>query len=139
LKNLMQKSALKRFFDHFKRTKLRASSIVEVIVALAICMIIFMISMSVIVNSQRSNNIRLKQKAQFILSVVNGNIQQEDTTFDNGSLRLETTFQKNDTISGVSKVSYLVFDNSSHLLGMKVIWVATDSLSNTGSVIGNNN
>jgi len=135
----MIKSALKRFFDHIKRTKLRASSIVEVIVALAICMIIFMISMSVIVNSQRSNNIRLKQKAQFILSVINGNIQEKDTTFDNESLRLKTTVQKNDTISGVSKVNYSVFDNSGHLLGMKVIWVATDILSKNEVEIGNNN
>lgn len=139
MKNLMPKSVPKRFFDHFKRTKLRASSIVEVIVALAICMIIFMISMSVIVNSQRSNNIRLKQKAQFILSEINGNIQEKDTTFDNGSLRLQTTIQKNDTISEVSKVNYSVFDNSGHLLGMKVIWVATDQLSNIETKIENIN
>lgn len=135
----MLKSAQKRFFDYFKRTKLRASSIVEVTVALAICMIIFMISMSVIVNSQRSNNIRLKQKAQFVLSVINGNIQEKDTTFDNESLRLITTVQKNDTISGVSRVNYSVFDNSNHLIGMKVIWVATDILSNTDVEVGNNN
>lgn len=135
----MLKFVQKSFFNYFKRTKLMASSIVEVIVALAICMIIFMISMSVIVNSQRSNNIRLKQKAQFILSVINGNIQEKDTTFDNGSLRLKTTVQKNDTISGVSSVSYSVFDNSNHVLGMKVIWVATDKLPDTGAEIGNNN
>lgn len=135
----MRRSVPKRFFDHLKQTKLRASSIVEVIVALAICMILFMISMSVIVNSQRSNNIRLKQKAQFVLSAINGNIQEKDTTFDNESLRLKTTVQKNDTISGVSKVSYSVFDNSGHLLGMKVIWVATDILSKNEVEIGNNN
>lgn len=125
----MQRSALKKYIDYFKREKLHASSIVEVIVALAICMIIFGISMSVIVNSQRSNNIRLKQKAQFILSTIDANTLKQDSSLENGSLRLEANIQKNDTIPGVSRISYSVFDNAGHKLGMKVIWLATDKLS----------
>lgn len=124
----MQRSVLKNYIDYLKKTKFRASSIVEVIVALAICMVIFGISISVIVNSQRSNNIRLKQKAQFILSTIDANTLKQDSSLENGSLRLEATIQKNDTIPGVSRISYSIFDNAGHKLGMKVIWSATDKL-----------
>lgn len=127
----MGRYVLRKFFKHCTRRKLRASSIVEVIVALAICMIIFMISMSVIINSQRSNNIRLKQKAQFRLSTIDVNNLQQDTTFENGSLRLESSIQINDTIPGVSSISYSVYDNAGHKIGMKVIWFATNKLSDT--------
>jgi len=125
----MQRYALKRFFDHFKQKKLSASSIVEVIVALAICITIFLISMTVITNSQRSNNIRLKQKAQFILSTIDANNILQSTSFDNGSLRLETNIQENDTIPDIRIISYSVFDNAGHKLGMKVIWLTADKLS----------
>lgn len=125
----MQKYALKRFFDYFKQKKFRASSIVEVIVALAICITIFLISMTVIINSQRSNNIRLKQKAQLILSTVGADNQLQDASFDNGSLRLETDIQEKDTIPDIRIVSYSVFDNAGHKLGMKVIWIPVDKLS----------
>jgi hypothetical protein len=134
----MQRSVLKRFIKYINPKKFRASSIIEVIVALAICMIIFGISMSVIVNSQRSNNIRLKQKAQFILSMVDLNTLKQDSSLENGSLRLEATIQKNDTIPGVSKISYSVFDNVGHLIGMKVVWIATDKLSGAGTEVYEN-
>ena len=125
----MKRYALKRFFDQLKHRKLHASSIVEVIVALAICLIIFMISMSVILNSQRSNNIRLKQKAQFVLSAIDANNLPENASFDKGSLQLEKNIQENDTIPGVSVISYSIYDNAGHKLAMKVFWLATENLS----------
>jgi len=127
----MRKYVLRKSFKLCTRKKFRASSIIEVIVALAICMIIFVIATSVIVNSQRSNNIRLKQKAQFILSTIEATTLTQDSTLDNGSLRIEKTVQKNDTIEGVSKISYSVLDNAGHRLGMKLIWLATEEISDT--------
>ncbi|HLN74515.1 MAG TPA: hypothetical protein VK205_14580 [Prolixibacteraceae bacterium] len=124
----MQKSALRKFINSLVKKKLFASTIVEVIVALAICMIIFLIAMNVIVNSQRSNNIRLKQKAQFILSTLNADVQNPDSVFENGSLHLETIQQFNDTIPGVCRLNYVVMDNAGHVLATKVIWLATDQL-----------
>jgi type II secretory pathway pseudopilin PulG len=134
----MRKPVLKNYIDFLKKKKLRASSIVEVIVALAICMILFAISMSVIVNSQRSNNIRLKQKAQFILSTIDANTLKQDSNLENGSLRLEATIQKNDTIAGVSRITYSIFDNAGHRIGMKVIWLAIDKLSHSETEISKN-
>lgn len=125
----MQKSVLKKFIESFIHKKSRASSIVEVIVALAICLIIFLISMSVIVNSQRSNNIRLKQKAQFILSTIDSDSLFQGTNQDYGSLRIEKSIQECDTIEGLSIISYSAFDNAGHKIGMKVIWVATAEIS----------
>jgi hypothetical protein len=113
--------------------RVRASSIVEVIVALAICMIIFGISISVILNSQRSNSIRLKQKAQFILSVIDMNRIKRDSSFENGSLRLEASVQEFDTIPGVSRIHYLVIDNAGHQLGMKVVWLPVNQLTGSGA------
>jgi type II secretory pathway pseudopilin PulG len=115
-----------------------ASSIIEVIVALAICMIIFGIAMSVIVKSQQSNNIRLKQKAQFILTTIDTDTLKQSSGLENGSLSLEAIVHKNDTIPGVSIISYSVFDNTGHKLGMKVIWLATDKLSDMETEIYKN-
>jgi len=101
-------------------------------------MIIFGISMSVIVNSQRSNNIRLKQKAQFILSTIDANTINQDSSYEKGSLRLESFIQKNDTIQGISRISYMVLDNAGHKIGMRVIWLASGKLSATGKQIYKN-
>lgn len=109
--------------------KLRASSMVEVLVALSICLIIFMIAMSVLMNSQRSNNIRLKQKAQFILSTVEVDSLRKNISFDKGALRLECIIRNNDTIPGVSIIGCSVFYNANHRLGMKELWVRTDQIS----------
>lgn len=103
-----------------------ASSLVEVIVALTICMIIFLIAMSVILQSQKSNNVRLRQKAQFLLSGIEFSKLLKDSLTEDGSLRIEKITLTNDTLEGISQVNFLVLDNSGHLLGQKVIWIESD-------------
>jgi hypothetical protein len=70
--------------------------------------------------------------------MVDLNTLKQDSSLENGSLRLEATIQKNDTIPGVSKISYSVFDNVGHLIVMKVVWIATDKLSGAGTEVYEN-
>ena len=121
----MENFVLKKFIKSYKR-KMPASSLVEVIVALTICMIIFLIAMSVILQSQKSNSIRLRQKAQFLLSGIEFSKLLKDSLTEDGSLRIEKITLTNDTLEGISQVNFLVLDNSGHLLGQKVIWIESD-------------
>lgn len=126
--NQLRNAVLKKFINSYKR-KVPASSLVEVIVALTICMVIFLIAMSVILQSQKSNNVRLRQKALFLLSGIEITKLGKDSVVHDGSLRIEKITLTNDTLEGVSQVNVMVLDNLGHLLGQKVIWVKASQTS----------
>lgn len=76
--------------------------------------------------SQKSNNIRLKQKAQFMLSNIEISKLENDSLPADGSLRMERTIVKNDTLEGLSQVEFSVVDNQGHRVAQKVMWIKTD-------------
>ena len=61
---------VKNVFWKFFKKQIKASSVLEVIIALTICMIIFSIAMRTILNLQSSNNIITEQKAEILVNMV---------------------------------------------------------------------
>jgi hypothetical protein len=129
----MQKYVLKSFINFTFRTKIRSSSIIEVVVALSICMIIFFISMTVILNCRKSNDIRLRQEAQLILSTFNENLIQNDSVFVSKKFFLETIIHECDTIPGIYQINFCIFNLANQKLGMKTIWTTSEHLKITNN------
>lgn len=88
----MGKSVCLRFFN----IKIPGSTVLEVIVSLTICMIIFTISMRVILNIQTNNNIETKQRAILLASrdrIWDDPISEDlskDYVIEDGNLLLES-------------------------------------------------
>jgi len=127
----MQKYVLKKF----TKTKLLSSSITEVVVALSICMIIFFISMTVIMNSQKNNNILSKQEAQLIISTVDEYSLSNDSIDISNKLILKTDIQESDSYPGLYKLNFAIYNRTNQRLAMKTVWTSSDNIP----VISNRN
>jgi len=114
---------MRKFIKNIKKRKITGSTIVEVLVALTICMIIFSISLSIISKSQKNSNVRLKQKASLLLSNITENNLDEYRNFDSHEFTLSVDTEKNDSIKGICKVTLSVYDSEGKVLGKKIFLV----------------
>ena len=64
----MEKNVFLKFTKKSAERKLQASTLIEVIISLAICLIIFSVSMRFILNIRLNDNLASKQKAELLLS-----------------------------------------------------------------------
>ena len=122
---------MRKFIKNIK-TRIIGSTIVEVIVALIICMIIFSISASIILKSRISNNISLKQKASLVLSNISRNNLDEYVNFNSPEFTLSVDKEENDSIQDVYKVTISVFDSEGKVLGEKILLINNYNDGNTG-------
>ncbi|HBL77428.1 MAG: hypothetical protein A2W90_21335 [Bacteroidetes bacterium GWF2_42_66] len=111
---------MKKFFKAYNRQKLIASSVMEVIVALIVCMIIFSISTSIILKSQKSNNISLKQKARLTLTNITRNNWEEYADFNCQGFEISVVSEENDSMQNICRVIVSACDNEGRMLGEKV-------------------
>ena len=122
---------MRKFIKNIK-TRIIGSTIVEVIVALIICMTIFSISVSIILKSRISNNISLKQKASLVLSNISRNNLDEYVNFNSPEFTLSVDKEENDSIQDVYKVTISVFDSEGKVLGEKILLINNYNDGNTG-------
>lgn len=106
----MGKSACLKYFN----PKVQGSSILEVIVSMTICMIIFTISMRVILNIQSNNNLETKQRAILLGSrdmTWNDPVSAEIVKgifFEDGNLELQSDTSTMDLMPELELVTQLV-------------------------------
>ncbi len=122
---------MRKFIKNIK-TRVIGSTIVEVIVALIICMTIFSISVSIILKSRISNNISLKQKASLVLSNITRDNLDEYMNFNSPEFTLSVDTEENDSIQDVYKVTISVFDSEGKVLGEKILLINNYNDGNTG-------
>ena len=114
---------MKKFIKTYRKQKLRASTIVEVIVALIICMIVFTISMTIVLKSQKNNNISSKQKAQLILSNFSRKNLDIISNSESDQLKVSINSTKIDTLQDTQKIIVSIVDNMGKTVGSKTIWM----------------
>ncbi len=106
----MGKNVCWRFFD----IKIPGSTVLEVIVSLTICMIIFTISMRVILNIQTNHNIETKQRAVLLTSrdrIWDDSVSvglSNDHVIEDGNLQLESDTLPDDQFPDLVQVTQIV-------------------------------
>ncbi len=103
--------------------KLSGSSIMEVIIALAICLIIFFISIAIISRSYKDNNVILRYKANFILSNITDDNFEEYEGFDKDGIKLSVKMEESDTIQNIATVKIYAHSYAGKLIGKKVFLI----------------
>ena len=111
---------MKSCFKIKNASTLVASSVMEVVVALIICMILFSISTNIILKNQRSNNIVLKYKAKLILSSITRNNIDEYANYNVPGIVISVTKVRNDSLKNICSITVSVCDHEKRILCEKI-------------------
>ncbi len=97
----------KNVFLKFTKRKLQASTLIEVIVSLAICLIIFSVSIRFILNIRLNDNLETKQKAELLLSCPTDSITGPgpDQAADSSNLVLQADTATDSIYTGLKRVT----------------------------------
>ncbi len=102
--------------------KERGASLIEVIVALVICMIVFVLSTNILLKNEQTNNVRLKQKALLILSPqLYKEGSSEIDEYMGFKIYVETNI--NDSISILKDLYVIAKDNNGKILAKRFVIV----------------
>lgn len=98
--------------------KERGSSLIEVIIALVICMIIFILSTNILLKNEQTNNVRLKQKALLVLSpqLFNEGSSEVDNYL---GLKIHIETDTNDSIPNLKNLHMIAKDNNGKILAKR--------------------
>ncbi len=91
--------------------------------------------MTVIMNSQKNNNILSKQEAQLIISTVDEYSLSNDSIDISNKLILKTDIQESDSYPGLYKLNFAIYNRTNQRLAMKTVWTSSDNIP----VISNRN
>lgn len=105
--------------------RFKASSLVEVLVAVAVCMLVFSLSMMILLKTDRENNSRLKLEAD----LVQENLNQEvlslgEDTIRSGGLVISRSIEEYSGNALLWQVTYRVHSKNGTPLAVKKILVS---------------
>lgn len=106
------------------KTRLKASSLVEVLVAVAVCMLVFSVSMMILLKVDRENNVHLRLKADLIQQQLEITIKKDPITAPKDTIILEglviyRNVEQNDSLSGIWTVTHRIFSKNGTPLSVK--------------------
>ena len=114
----IRKKQSRKNFTQFIKRKCRASSLVEVLVAIVVCMIVFTLSMTILLKADQGSNPIIKLRANFIYSHNREQLLENidhltgmDTLTIDG-INICRTVEPVDSLTNVLGVTFRVFDKN---------------------------
>lgn len=112
------------------RRQLESSSLVEVLVAIAVCMIVFSLAMAILLKVDRENNIRLKLKGDFLLEKLVKELPADpipgvDTLKIDGVIICRSILPAN-RMTDVLEITHQVFSNNGTPLSVTKFLIHTE-------------
>ena len=116
------------------RIKLDASTLVEVLVAVAVCMLIFSISMTIILKVDRENSLHQKLTADLIHQQLKEELQHEtlkqtEDTLTISGLTICLNIEPVDSIAGVWEISNRIYSRNGTPLSVKRYFVYSNTVA----------
>ena len=104
--------------------RLKASSLVEVLVAMAVCMLVFSLSMMILLKTDRENNTRLKLEADLVQENLNqGVLALGEDTIRSGGLIISRSVEEYSGNALLWQITYRIHSKNGTPLSVKKILV----------------
>lgn len=122
------------FVHYFLKKKVKASTLVEVLVAIAVCMIVFTLAMTILLKADQESNSLLKLKAGLAYPELVEQLDESieigtDTLYLNG-LVIARTVEPVDSLTDVMAVTFHAYDNNKIPLSVKRVLIEISQSEN---------